>query len=211
MLVHQFRIYINSFLVFLFFLIYNIFSNDLNFLTNLANAAAVASVILISITLLLGPLSRFFPSYFKHDLIFRKPMGISGFYFWILYFIVIFFNNYNANLFFMFSQANENLLATIFGTVALLILLAIVIITLPRIVKKIGFKKWKSTQRAAYIALVFIVLHFIYFENGYFLKSNLGKTVLILSLTTFAFKLLSLALKKKKKHSKLEITHLTKP
>ncbi|MFH1390797.1 MAG: ferric reductase-like transmembrane domain-containing protein [Candidatus Diapherotrites archaeon] len=207
---YDFRAYTNSFLVFLFFLTYNIFTNDLLLLKNISKASAVAATILIAITLILGPLSRFFPKHFRHDLVFRKPLGLAGFGFAVLHVAVSVVNTYNSDLFFIFSEANSNFLPAVYGTVALLIIIALAITSTPKSIKNMGFAKWKIFQRTAYIALIFTIMHFVYVGNGYFLKSTIGKSVLALALIALVFKAITIILGKKKKHSAKEIGHLTK-
>jgi len=211
MFTHQFKSYVNSILLFLIFLTYNIFSNDFVLLENINKASAVVATILIAITLLLGPLSRFFPKHFRHDLIYRKPLGLAGFGFGALHVIVTFFNTYNADLVYIFSEANPNFLPVVYGTVALLIIVALAITSKKKSIKNLGFVNWKTFQRTAYIALAFIMLHFAFVGEGYFLKSNIGKTVLVLGALAILLKIVTIALRKGKKHSRQEIEHLTKP
>ncbi|HZX33995.1 MAG TPA: ferric reductase-like transmembrane domain-containing protein [archaeon] len=210
MRVHEFRSYINSFMVFAFFLAFNLLTNDLGLLKNVSKAAAVAGTILIAITLLLGPLSRFFPGHFRHDLIYRKPLGIAGFFFAAVHVVVAFFNSYNADIYYIFSESNPNFLPAVYGTVAFLILIALALTSTASAIKNMGFRKWKMLQRTGYIALALIMLHFATLGGGYFLKTNTGKTLLALGIIAIAAKILVLLLDIPKKHSKEEIKHLTK-
>lgn len=205
----NFRAYLNSFMVFAFFLVFNLFSNDLSFWKNVSKAMAVASVVLIGITLLLGPLSRFFPNHFRHDLVYRKPLGLAGFAFGLLHGLVAFFNTYGGDLLFTFSEANKNFLPAVYGTVALLILVALAITSTPGAIKKLGFANWKTLQRTGYIAMVFIILHFALLGNGYFLNSTFGKAVFIFGITVLVAKVIVIVLGMKKKHSKEEIKSLS--
>ncbi|MCR4335379.1 MAG: ferric reductase-like transmembrane domain-containing protein [archaeon] len=207
---HEFRAYANSFLVFLFFLTFNIFTNDFLLLKNMSKASAVTATILIAITLLLGPLSRFFPKQFRYDLVYRKPLGLAGFGFAVIHATIVFFNTYNTDLFYIFSESNPNFIPVVYGTVALLILIALACTSAPKSIKNMGFEKWKTFQRTGYIALIFVILHFASLGNGYFLKSTIGKTVFALALIALVFKAISIILKKQKMHSSKEIEHLTK-
>lgn len=198
MLVHEFRSYANGVLVFLFFYVFNTMTNDLSVLENLGKATVITAIILISLTLLLGPLSRFFPKQFRHDLVYRKPLGLSGYFFVLAYGVI------------NFSILTRELLPTVFWTIALIILSFQAAGVSPRAIKLMGFEKWKKLQIVGYIALAFMVLSFVSIGGGSFLKTTIGKSVLTLALITIGMKVLVITLGKKKKHSKFEINHLTK-
>ena len=207
---HELRAYANSMMVFLFYLTFHIFTNDFGLLKNISKASADAATILIAITLLLGPLSRFFSKHFRHDLIYRKPIGIAGVFFAVLHVIVAFVNTYNADLVYMYNPASPNFFAVIFCTLSILVLAISAVTSTKGAVKKLGFKKWKTLQRTAYIAILFGAIHFSLVGNGYFLRTTTGKALLGLVIIALAAKIVVILLNKKKTHSKLEKDYLTK-
>lgn len=206
----EFRGYLNSFLVFLFFLTFNLLSkNGFGFWENAARSLLVSSAILVSIALLLGPLSRFFPQKFSHDLLYRKPLGIAGTIFAFLYFFIAAINTYHLDLLFMFSASNPDFLAWVFWVLTLIILGVLALASLPTNIKKLGFGNWKAMQVIGYAALLFMSLHLFFVHNNYFPTTISGKTVLSLALVTILMKALVVLLGAEKRHSSHEAEVLT--
>ena len=210
MLPHERRAVVLSALVFLLLFFINISSNTLPVLKNVSKASAVTATLLIAVTLFLGPLSRFFPGYFKHDLIYRKFLGLSGFFFALLHALAAFVGTYKADIFLVFSVANPNFYPAVFGAIGLLVLFALAATSTAHAIKKLTFNNWKFLQRLGYLSLVFVVLHFVFVGNGYFLKSVAGQALLVFSFMVVVAKLLAIAAGLPKEHSKEEIKHLTK-
>ncbi|GEM_PF-5293804 len=206
----EFRAYVNSFLMLAFFLTFNLLSkNGFGFWENTARSLLVSSIILISIVLILGPLSRFFPKKFSHDLLYRKPLGIAGSLFAIGYFLIAAFNTYKLDLFYQFSAQNPDFIAWIFWVLALLILIALSVMSLPYYIRRLGFANWKTLQIIGYSALVFMGLHLMLINQGYFLGTVSGKTVFALSVITLMLKAVAILSGATKRHSKFESETLT--
>ncbi|MCR4368577.1 MAG: ferric reductase-like transmembrane domain-containing protein [archaeon] len=206
---HEFRAYLNSAVIFLIFVAHYSFKYDDGLPANIARAAVIAATVLIAITLFLGPLSRVFPNHFRHDLIYRKPLGLMGFFFAMLYTGLLFFYNYSSNLWVMLSPQNPDMFANLAWFAAALILLALAATSTAASIRNIGFPSWKIFQRFGYLALILMVLHLSYM-SGDFLETTVGKTVLALCFTAIAAKLIVVFVGMTKQHSALEINHLTK-
>ena len=205
---YDLRTYANSFLVFLFVLAHGFFSNDLGFWKNAAHAAIMASVLLISCTLFLGPLSRIFPKRFANSLIYRKPLGISGFALSFVYFAILFaiINRFEFMAFFN----GPNYFSNIYFLLGLLTLIALYAISHPKEISQISFTRWKSLQVLGYAALAFLLLHFGTVDSGFFLNTYSGKTVLLFGILAIAAKIIAVALGFRKTHSEEEIRHITR-
>src|SRR3989338_11202984 len=74
-----------------------------------SKAAAYAATLLIGFSLALGPLSRYIPSVFSHELRDRKSLGLWGYALAILHTILAFNGAYKLNVFLMLSPENSNL------------------------------------------------------------------------------------------------------
>ncbi len=206
----EFRAYVNSFLVLAFFLTFNLLSkNGFGFWENVARSCLIASTILISIVLLLGPLSRLFPKKFSHDLLYRKPLGLAGTLLALVYFLIVVFNTYRLDLGFQFSAANPDFFAWVFWALALIILLVLSVMSLPYYIRRLGFGNWKTLQIIGYSALVFMGLHLMAVNGGYFLGTISGRSVFALVVMTLIFKTLAILFGITKRHSKFESDVLT--
>lgn len=198
--------YANTFLVFIFILAFGFFANKLGFWKNAANAALMTSIILVSATLFLGPLSRIFPKRFEHDLLYRKPLGIAGFFFSALYFLIMLIIIFRFDFMRFFDPLNY--FANIYLFLGLITLLALYIISHPRTINEISFTRWKSVQGWGYAALIFLLVHFVFVDNSFFLRAYSGKTVLLFGVLAIAAKFVVIALDLRKKHSDLEISRI---
>ncbi len=207
----EFRAYVNSFLVLVFFLTFNLLSdNGFGFWENAGRSFLTTSIILISIVLLLGPLSRFFPKKFAHDLLYRKPLGLAGSLFAFLYFFIAVFNTYKLDIFYQFSARNPDFFAWVFWALALAILAVLSVMSLPYYIKRLGFGNWKTLQVIGYSALVFMGIHMAMVSKGYYLATISGKTVLLLAVVALLSKAVAILLGATKRHSAFEEHTLTR-
>ncbi len=207
----EFRAYVNSFLVLAFFLTFNLLSgNNLGFWENTGRALLITSATLISIVLILGPLSRFFPDKFRHDLLYRKPLGLAGSLFAVLYFLIAAFNMYKLDFFYLFSVQNPDFLAWVFWILALLILVMLSIMSLPYYIRRLGFGNWKTLQIIGYSALVFMAIHLMLVKQGYFMETVSGRTVFVLLVVTLALKAVVIIAGVTKRHTSFEAQALTR-
>lgn len=148
------------------FIRYNIvrnvsFDNFPLFIMN--KAVAMSATILIGISFLLGPLTRFWPNQFISHLYLRKHLGIIGFWFAALHAIMslVLLNPSNYSKFFLesgkFNLIGES--SMLFGILSFLIFTAISITSLPPIEKHMHPDQWKLVQRMGYLAYFFVLLH----------------------------------------------------
>ncbi|VVB99524.1 Uncharacterised protein [uncultured archaeon] len=202
----EFRAYVNSFLVLLFFLTFNLISgNGFGFWENTGRSLLVASMIMVSVALVLGPLSRVFPKKFSHDLLYRKPVAYAGTLFALLYFGIAAVGAYKLDFLFMFSAQNPDFLAWVFWVLGLAVLCGLAIASLPHYLERIGFGNWKSLQPIGYAALVFMLIHLSFLRSGYFLTTVSGKTVFLFGVVALLMKAIAVILGLGKRHSRHEV------
>jgi len=139
------------------------FENIPLFIAN--KAVALTATILIGLSFLLGPLSRFWPKMFTHHLYLRKYLGISGFAIAALHALMslLLFSPAYYPKFFL-PSGKMNLIgesSMLFGILAFLIFLAISLTSLPQIEKLLNSQQWKSIQRLGYLAYVLVLFHVV--------------------------------------------------
>ena len=202
----EFRAYVNSIMLLLFFLAYNLLSgNSMGFWENLSRSLMVTSTALVTIALVLGPLSRFFPKKFTHDLLYRKPLAYSGAVMAFMYFLIALVAVYRLDILAVFSGQNPDFIPWIFWALAMLILAGLAVASLPYFLNSMGFSKWKMLQATGYYALLFMLLHISMLNAGFFLATISGKTILAFGFIAIGLKFLSILLAVQKKHSQKEI------
>ncbi len=145
--------------------------------------AGLLALILIGITFLIGPLSYVFPSIFKQFKTYRRFLGVSGFLVAVLHAILSFLLHYHGNLSFMLLDPNnEDLIGVYLGLTAISIFLLMAITSTDKAVELLGFRRWKMLQTTGYLALILVMLHFIFMEtdNGVFvIKKPLGRMIFV--------------------------------
>tara|TARA_Y100000310_G_C20506686_1_gene726739 strand:+ start:207 stop:908 length:702 start_codon:yes stop_codon:yes gene_type:complete len=130
----------------------------------LANKAfASGSVVMIAISLFLGPLARFFP-WLSSCVCYRKEIGLMGFFMAVVHTYISLFL---LEAWFPYDWYLTNRLAVMMGYLALVLFLVISITSLDKIAFKLGYKRWKFIQRLAYLGLFFVVLHIIFQKKTY--------------------------------------------
>ncbi len=121
---------------------------SLNFLIN--KAFALTGVALIVISILIGPLAAFIPSFCK-KIGYRKEIGVLGFLLVIVHVIIaISSGHWGFNL------------AFLTGLLSFILFLAIIILAgTKKSLIALGYKKWKFIQRLVYPALLFGLFHIL--------------------------------------------------
>ncbi|MBI4017656.1 MAG: ferric reductase-like transmembrane domain-containing protein [Candidatus Aenigmarchaeota archaeon] len=151
---------------------YNIFGNvPLEYIPLYVSSKgiSVASVALIGMSLILGPLARFWPRVFATKFYLRKYFGLLGFGLAALHSLIslmIFSPAYYPRFFEeggKLTAAGE--LSMMFGVIALFIFSIVAITSLPSVEKTMGRKRWLDVQRAGYMAFALVGLHV--FAMGY--------------------------------------------
>ena len=140
------------------------FSDWNNSLKELNKVAALAGLGIISLTFIVGPLSRMFPKKFAHFLVWRKFLGLFGFgliALHILYSLIVIYKlNVDSILF-----HNSNIQGFLAGFIALIIFGLMAITSTQKAVEKMGYSQWKKLQTTGYIALFLSIIHFILLET----------------------------------------------
>lgn len=139
------------------------FENIPLYITN--KAMALTATILIGLSFLLGPLARFWPQVFAHQLYLRKHLGLAGFAMAALHALmslVLLTPAYYPKFFLPGGKMNligESSMLS--GILAFLIFAAIAITSLPPIEKHMNPQQWKLIQRLGYLAYVLILFHVV--------------------------------------------------
>lgn len=153
--------------------------------------AALAGLFIISLTFIIGPLSKFFPLYFGKYKAHRKFLGIAGFVLVALHAILSIIFYYNLDIAYMVSLENPKVLGFYSALIAFLIFLLMTLTSTAEAVRKLGYPLWKSVQMTGYLALALSLLHFFILEttpDGIFKVRTLGMLI-------FYFTLLALVLR----------------
>lgn len=155
--------------------------------------AGLLALMLIATAFLIGSLSYFFSSVFTPIKHYRKYIGIWGFAVALAHTVLSFVFFYNTDIVYMFSSQNEHLIAVYFGLTALFYFLLMTITSNTKAMQMLGSHKWKLLQTGGYVALLFVMLHFIFAEtnHGVFnIKRLLGRIIFIIGFFAIAARLL---------------------
>lgn len=122
------------------------------------------AVALLSLTLIIGPVCRFFPSldFLKAH---RKFWGILSFFVALTHAVLIYIFYVNYNLAKLFNPASPKYFGLLAGLASLLILLAVTLTSNKLALNSLSPKVWKVVQSMAYLALILAVLHFYLVES----------------------------------------------
>ncbi len=128
--------------------------HGISFIYLVNKALALTGVALVVISILIGPLAAFFPSFGK-KIGCRKEIGLLGFFLAIGHIII--------TLLFIYWDFNWAFLT---GLLAFLFFLAIVVFAGTRkSLISLGYRKWKTIQRLVYPALFFTFLHILFSDK----------------------------------------------
>ncbi len=153
---------LSFFILFIFY--YEVRNKPFSLFTT-EKATAIASLCCISTALSLGPISRFFPSFFKL-LPYRRPLGIIAAIMSIphvllalIYLPLAKSSKYSAD--FPMSWFVDHWLTTVAGFLCFALLLTIAIYSYPSKVRQLGKRKWMILQKLGYLVLIFIAIHLL--------------------------------------------------
>lgn len=122
------------------------------------------SIVLIALTLLIGPLCRFLP--FVEPLkAHRKVWGLLGFFVGLAHGILIYIFYFKYDLARLFNPAGPKYYGLLAGLVALAILAVVTLTSNKAAITALSPKTWKKVQSASYLALIIAVLHFYLVES----------------------------------------------
>lgn len=140
------------------------------------------AIALLSLTLAIGPVCRFFPSLniLKAH---RKFWGILSFFIALTHASLIYIFYVNFNLTKLFNPQSPKYFGLLAGLAALVILLAVTLTSNKFALNSLSPRVWKVIQSTAYLALILAVLHF------YLVESQQGVLVIkrLLGQITFGF------------------------
>ncbi|MBI2079711.1 ferric reductase-like transmembrane domain-containing protein [Candidatus Micrarchaeota archaeon] len=148
-----------------------LFSDFNKSLREINKVIALESIALITITFLLGPLSKIWPQVFAKYLYLRKPLGIAGFAFGMVHSVYSFYQYYKLDI--NVAMASPKWGGFVAGVVALFIFLLMTLTSTNEAIKSMGYERWKTLQRTGYIALFFTIAHFYILET----KPDIGLDV----------------------------------
>ncbi len=141
-----------------------LFKDFFHSLRELNKILALGAIGLVSITFLLGPLSKLWPKRFTRFLSWRKFIGISGFAAALLHGIYSIIAIYDLSLDKMIFS-NPNAFGFVTAVIALAIFFVMTLTSTKKAMQQMGYEKWKKLQTTGYIALVLAILHFIILET----------------------------------------------
>ena len=150
-----------SFIIFLIFFALYFDSNF--FLYSINRLAAITGLALISLSLLLSPLSRLFFTY-SFLVVLRKPIGLIGFAFIFVHFFISFLFIFGGDIANIFKSPKQ--LVVSLGFLAFVIFLLMAITSTKKAVELLTYEKWKLLHRFGYIALFLALLHFIFMRTN---------------------------------------------
>ncbi len=132
-------------------------------LKELNKVAALAAIGLVSVALVLGPLTRLFPKTFCPYMFFRKPVGLAGFAFAAAHSAFSLYDYYKLDVARMLYD-NPKIIGFVAAVLSLAVLLAMSVTSTRSAVERMGYPKWKALQTLGYAALLLAVVHFYVLE-----------------------------------------------
>ncbi|MDO8619283.1 MAG: ferric reductase-like transmembrane domain-containing protein [Candidatus Daviesbacteria bacterium] len=150
--------------------------------SEMVKTTGLMAIFLLSLTLVIGPLCRFFP--FLNDLkAHRKVWGILSFLFAFIHMSLIFIFFYKFNLLKFVDFSNPRYPGILAGILSLIILFVVTITSTKKALTTLSPQVWKALQTTAYLALTLAVIHF------YLIESKDGVLVIqkLLGQITFGF------------------------
>lgn len=139
-------------------------------------SAAWTSVILIGLSFFLTSICYFW-NFADRFIIYRKHLGLIGFYFGALHMLLILFSLSKRVNIFNYFLSEGHFTPFIFGYSALLIFTMMAFISNRYAAHELGGKRWRQFLRVGYIGLIFAVVHFYLLSAGRW--SPVGIVVLV--------------------------------
>ena len=150
--------FIFSFFVYLLLSIY-VYFNWNNYNLYISNKTfADTAMILIGTSFMFSGLGHFFN--FNRFFIYRKYIGIMGFFYALMHGITSLFLLPELFPFPEYYLRSNNITAFLFALISLLILLMMAVISNKFAIQKLGGKLWRYLLRTGYVAYIFAILHF---------------------------------------------------
>ncbi len=133
-----------------------------------SKAFAVSAVILLSVSLAIGPLSRLVPA-IRPLVAHRKYWGVVGFGFGLLHAALAFSDPLIFSAELALSRPNVRL-----GLMALIVFALLAVTSNAWAMRKLGGKNWKRLQQLGYLGLVLVGLDLLVLADGTFIRTPLG-------------------------------------
>ena len=158
--------------------------------SEMVKTSGLLAIALLSLSLVIGPLCRFFPTL---DVLkaHRKVWGIASFFAAVVHMGLIFYYFLKLDVTKLFDTSNPKFLGLSAGLLALLILLVVTLSSIKQVLHSLDPKVWKFIQTTSYLALILAVTHF------YLVESKDGILVIkrLLGQLTFGFAFFAILLK----------------
>ncbi|MDH5533110.1 MAG: hypothetical protein OEX81_01645 [Candidatus Pacebacteria bacterium] len=140
----------------------------------IANKAfAFVSIILIGLSFALSGLCYFW-DFVDTKIIYRKVLGLVGFYYSVIHIFVSLF--LLPNKFPLPSWVLGHIPTMIFATLGLIIFIVMAVVSNDDVMHELGSKRWRQTLRVGYLAYIFVMIHFGLLKyNSWIAWSNSGK------------------------------------
>lgn len=122
------------------------------------------AIALLSLTLIIGPLSRFFP-FLDNLKVHRKTWGIFAFLAGLAHGVLIYIYYFKFDLAKFVDTSNPKYLGILAGLIALAILAVVALTSNKKALSALSPAVWKAIQTTAYLALVLAVAHFYLVES----------------------------------------------
>lgn len=149
------------------------------------------SITLLSVTLLVGPLSKYI-KIFNQLKIHRKFWGITSFCVAITHFVLVLHKYYQWDIVGLLSFSNPKVAPVWAGLIATILLFLITITSNKKSIEVMGPKKWKLFQTMSYLALGFVILHFYLAETKdgvLVIKRFMGRFALVFGIVAILVRL----------------------
>src|SRR3989338_2139975 len=161
---------------------------------------ALSAVLLIALSYVIGPLTRFSPKTFSPWLTTRKYFGLLGFGLAAIHGIIsllIFDPSYYPRFFGENGKLDFNgELSMLFGVISIIIFSVVSISSLNTIEKTIEKKEWLKIQRMGYLAFILVMLHVVFMGyRGWLQPQDWPGGLLPIILISFIFIVLTLLLR----------------
>lgn len=130
-------------------------------LTTLNRYFGLFALVLLVLTLTPGLIRVYFPLFYfnKFLLTARRSLGLTTFYFAFIHGLLSLYLYFNLSPFTLFTFKFSYKIAAIFGIASLLLLGLMAFFDIPFLLRKFGFKVWKSVHRTIYLAAILAIFH----------------------------------------------------
>lgn len=143
--------------------------------------AALTALFLICLSLVIGPLSRFWPDIFNRYKQHRKFLGVAGLAFAVAHVAIsLTYAGVQKTLLSALSPLTLKTYGLYAGVAGFLIFLAMSITSTKSMMERLGYDRWKAIQMLGYVALALAIVHFYFMElkpDGVFRVRPLGLAI----------------------------------